>query len=99
MYIHIGSLVLKMLPKNLALIGQAVSEKKKIIENGTARTHPMVYIYFICISCFESCWMSLDNWCGMSCNTRKPVFGFPTRADTNQPVQSKKKARSLKFCI
>ena len=26
-------------------------------------------------------------------------FGFPTRSDTNQPVQSQKQARSLKFWI
>ena len=29
----------------------------------------------------------------------KPFFGVPTRSDTNQPVQSQKKARSLKFRI
>ena len=26
-------------------------------------------------------------------------LGFPTRSDTNRPVQSHKKARSLKLCI
>ena len=26
-------------------------------------------------------------------------FGFPTRSDTNWPVRSQKKARSLKLCI
>ena len=37
----------------------------------------------------------------LSCDTRKPVFGiwFPTRFDTNQPVQSQKQALSLKFWI
>ena len=30
---------------------------------------------------------------------RKPVFGFPTRSDTNQAVQLQKMARSLKFWI
>ena len=34
----------------------------------------------------------------MSRDARKPVFGFPTRSDTNRPVQSQKQARSLKFC-
>ena len=35
----------------------------------------------------------------MSCDERKPVLGFPTRYDTNRPVQSQKKARSSKFQI
>ena len=35
----------------------------------------------------------------LSCYPRKPVFGFPTRSDTNQPVQPQKKARSLKIRI
>ena len=37
----------------------------------------------------------------LSCDTRKPVFGvwFPTRSDTNRPVQSQKQAISLKFWI
>ena len=30
---------------------------------------------------------------------RKPVFGFPTRSDTNQAVQPQKLARDLKFRI
>ena len=30
---------------------------------------------------------------------RIPVFGFPTRSDTNQAVQSQKMARGLKFRI
>ena len=30
---------------------------------------------------------------------RKPVFGFPTRSDTNWAVQSHKMARGLKFQI
>ena len=30
---------------------------------------------------------------------RKPVFGFPTRFNTNRAVQSQKMARGLKFCI
>ena len=30
---------------------------------------------------------------------RNPVFGVPTRSDTNQAVQSKKKARRLRFRI
>ena len=29
----------------------------------------------------------------------KPTMWFPTRSDTNQPVQSQKRARSLKFRI
>ena len=29
----------------------------------------------------------------------RPVSGFLTRSETNQPVQSQKMARSLKFCI
>ena len=33
----------------------------------------------------------------MGLNARKPVFGFPTRSDTNQPVHSQKEARGLKF--
>ena len=33
--------------------------------------------------------MTRENW----------YLGFPTRSDTNQPVQSQKKARSLKFRI
>ena len=32
----------------------------------------------------------------MSLVVRKPVFGFPTRSDTNQAVQSQKMARGLK---
>ena len=37
----------------------------------------------------------------MSRDARKRVFGFPTRADTNRPVQSQRQAiaRSLKFWI
>ena len=30
---------------------------------------------------------------------RKPVFGFPTRSDTNRAVQLQKMARGLKFRI
>ena len=30
---------------------------------------------------------------------RKPTIWFPTRSDTNQPVQSQKQSRSLKFFI
>ena len=30
---------------------------------------------------------------------RKPVFGVPTRSDTNQTVQPQKMARGLKFRI
>ena len=30
---------------------------------------------------------------------KKQQFGFPTRSDTNRPVQSQKQARSLKFWI
>ena len=30
---------------------------------------------------------------------RKPVFGFPTRSDTNRSVQSQKMVRALKFWI
>ena len=30
---------------------------------------------------------------------RKPTMWFPNRSDTNQAVQSKKQARSLKFGI
>ena len=30
---------------------------------------------------------------------RKPVFGFPTRSDTNQAVQPQKMARVLRFRI
>ena len=30
---------------------------------------------------------------------RKPVFGFPTRSDTNRAVQSQKMDRGLKFRI
>ena len=30
---------------------------------------------------------------------RKPVFGFPTRSDTNRPVQLQKMDKSLKFWI
>ena len=32
-------------------------------------------------------------------DVRKLVFGFPTRSDTNQPVQSQKQARGLKFWL
>ena len=32
--------------------------------------------------------------CHMSCDPRKEVFGFATRSDINQPIQSLKKARS-----
>ena len=35
----------------------------------------------------------------MSLVLRKPVFGFPTRSDTNQAVQPQKMARGLKFQI
>ena len=35
----------------------------------------------------------------MSRDARKPVFGFKTRFDTNLPVQSQKKVRSLKFWL
>ena len=34
----------------------------------------------------------------MNCDRIKPVLGFPTRSDTNWPVQSQMKARSLKVC-
>ena len=30
---------------------------------------------------------------------RKQQFGFPTRSNTNQPVQSQKQARGLKFWV
>ena len=35
----------------------------------------------------------------LSRDARKLVFGFPTRSDTNWPVQLQKMARSLKFQI
>ena len=35
----------------------------------------------------------------MSCDARKPVFGVRTRSDTNRPVQSQKKSRSLAIRI
>ena len=35
----------------------------------------------------------------LSLVVRKPVFGFPSRIDTNQAVQSQKMARGLKFPI
>ena len=35
----------------------------------------------------------------MSLVVRKPVFGVPTRSDTNQAVQLQKMARGLKFRI
>ena len=35
----------------------------------------------------------------LSCDARKPVFEFPTRSDTNRPVQSQEKARSLNIRI
>ena len=35
----------------------------------------------------------------MSLVVRKPVFGFPTRSNTNRAVLSQKKARGLKFRI
>ena len=35
----------------------------------------------------------------MSLLMRKPVFGFPTRSDTNWSVQQQKMARGLKFWI
>ena len=35
----------------------------------------------------------------MSLCVRKPTIWVPTRSDTNQPVQSQKQARSLKFWI
>ena len=35
----------------------------------------------------------------MSSDAKKRSMGFPTRSDTNQPVQSQKKARSLKFRV
>ena len=41
---------------------------------------------------------SLDN-ANMSRVARKPVFGFPTRSDTNRAVQPQKMARGLKFWI
>ena len=35
----------------------------------------------------------------LSLDVRKPVFGFPTRSDTNQAVDPQKIARGLKFRI
>ena len=35
----------------------------------------------------------------MSCLVGKPTMWFPTRSDTNRPVQAQKRARSLKFRI
>ena len=35
----------------------------------------------------------------MCCLAGKPTMWFPTRSDTNWPVQSQKRARSLKFRI
>ena len=35
----------------------------------------------------------------MSLVVRKPVFGFPTRSDTNRAVKSQKMTRSLTFLI
>ena len=35
----------------------------------------------------------------MSRDTRYPVLMVSNQADTNRPVQSQKKIRSLKFCI
>ena len=37
--------------------------------------------------------------CHMSRDERKPVFEVSNRSDTNWPVQSQKKAGSLKFSI
>ena len=45
---------------------------------------------------FCICLKSIKN---VSCDARKPVFWFPTSSNTNRPVQSQKKARSLKFRI
>ena len=39
------------------------------------------------------------NIYNMSLVLRKPVFGFPTRSDTNRAVQPQKMARGLKFWI
>ena len=47
--------------------------------------------FFITIEIYHIPYLSRD--------TRKPVFGFPTRSDTNGPVQQKKMAGSLKFRI
>ena len=35
----------------------------------------------------------------LSCVVRKPVFGLPTRSDTNRAVQAQKMARGWKFRI
>ena len=45
------------------------------------------------------CLMSLNSISEMSLVVRKPVFGFPTRSDTNKAVQPQKIARGLKFRI
>ena len=37
--------------------------------------------------------------CYLSLFVRKPVFGFPTRSNTNQAVQIKEMDRGLKFRI
>ena len=39
------------------------------------------------------------KYLGMSRDARKAVFGFPTRSDTNRPVQLQEMAGSLKFRI
>ena len=39
------------------------------------------------------------DYCDMSHDVRKPVFGFPTRSDTNRAAQLLNEARDLKFWI
>ena len=53
----------------------------------------------ICMYKLWMCEIQSHHFDYMSPVSRKPVFGFPTRSDINRPVQSKKKARSLKFEI
>ena len=50
------------------------------------------------VSMFPLRWNKI-NESHLSCDARKPVFDFPTRSDTNRPVQPQEKARSLKIRI
>ena len=52
---------------------------------------------FIQVQDFENSKMLQDIISNLSRLVGKPTMWFPSRSDTNQPVQLQKQARSLKF--
>ena len=61
--------------------------------------HGQVFVIVKCYDANPACNFLINSNVNLSRPVRKPTMWFPTRPDTNRPVQSQKMARSLKFRI